>query len=142
MWILFYFLLIDLLLCIRYSKKGQKDVRDSIRDFYNKVISDKVKLTTQEEPVLKKKLPSESVKVTFSCDKCSNVYSLEKNLNAHKKTKHGKFILKYACNSCQSVFSRSYDLKYHLRCEHGEDWNIREIEKKFVLSGKPIESCK
>lgn len=78
--------------------------------------------------------------VTFSCDSCTKVFTLKKNLNAHKKKYHGAHQIKYGCNECPATRTSCYDLKYHLKNEHGIVWDVKEIERMLAFAGRGSSS--
>lgn len=79
---------------------------------------------------------NEAKRVTFSCDSCSKVFTMKKNMTAHKKKYHGTNQMKYGCNECPAIRTSCYDIKYHLKNAHGELWSVQDIEKKLAFTGK------
>lgn len=116
---------------------GPKIIENHIRDLRKKISSGELEW---EVPKVRKEAIRESASsetsVTFSCDLCSRVFTLKKNLNSHKKRSHENNNLKYSCNKCSAIRKSVYDMKYHFQKEHGENWNIKDIEKRLAITGK------
>lgn len=68
---------------------------------------------------------------TFQCDQCLKVFTMNKNLLAHKRIIHSSTVAKYQCSQCSSVtvISSPYDLKYHFRKQHRLDVTMDDMRK-------------
>lgn len=56
----------------------------------------------------------------FTCDKCSSSFKNKKNLIAHQRDKHGKYIYVYRCPECNKACTTKYSLHIHCEHAHGE----------------------
>lgn len=62
--------------------------------------------------------------IQYVCEFCSKPFKKEKYLNAHQKSMHDAFLLKFNCSTCSKTFSSKYSFKYHCKNEH--NWTLTE----------------
>lgn len=73
----------------------------------------------------------------YSCDQCATTFTLNKNLLAHKRIQHGKYIVFYECSICAEKYISKYLLKYHCADKHGiELKDVKWHEKRVRNSSK------
>lgn len=118
----------------RFSKVPNL-VQKILRSIYEK---NKAKLNRPaiDEPTAKpqkRKSHEPTTTVTFSCDKCEKVFSMNKNLLSHKRNIHSNNNIKYKCPDCESRFTSPYDLKYHLKNAHKKNMDVKNIIKHYGI---------
>lgn len=67
-----------------------------------------------------------TIKNTFTCDKCSNIFISENVYLLHYQREHGPKI--YACDFCGESYAVNGDLQQHLRRKHKD-----KIPRKYTL---------